>query len=53
MLCAATNGRKGLNKMIDILTHEILICLGLLGVNNLNDLMKIILKKILQYLNPH
>ena len=35
---AATNGRNGLNKMIDILQHEILVCMRLLGVNNLNDL---------------
>ena len=32
MLRTATNGREGLNKMIDILTHEILVCMRLLGV---------------------
>ena len=31
--------------MIDILTHEILVCMRLLGVNNLNDLNKNYIKK--------
>ncbi len=37
---AATNGRNGLNKMIEILSSEILICMRLLGVNNLKTLDK-------------
>ena len=49
---AATNGRKGLNKMIDILTHEILICLRLLGVNNLNDLNENYIKKDISISEP-
>ena len=42
---AATNGRNGLNKMIDILQHEILVCMRLLGVNKLNDLNENYIKK--------
>ena len=49
---AATNGRKGLNKMIDILSHEILICLRLLGVNNLNDLNENYIKKDISISKP-
>ena len=49
---AATNGRNGLNKMIDILTHEILICLRLLGVNNLNDLNENYIKKDISISQP-
>ena len=49
---AATNGRDGLNKMIDILQHEILVCMRLLGVNNLNDLDDNYIKKDTSISNP-
>ena len=49
---AATNGRKGLNKMIDILTHEILVCMRLLGVNCLGDLNSNYVKKDISISNP-
>ena len=49
---AATNGRDGLNKMIDILQHEILVCMRLLGVNNLNDLNDNYIKKDISISNP-
>ena len=49
---AATNGRKGLNKMIDILQHEILVCMRLLGVNNLNDLNENYIKKDVAITEP-
>ena len=49
---AATNGRKALNKMIDILTHEILVCMRLLGVNNLNDLNENYIKKDISISKP-
>ena len=49
---AATNGTKGLNKMIDILTHEILVCMRLLGVNNLDALNKNYIKKDISISEP-
>ena len=49
---AATNGREGLNKMIDILTHEILVCMRLLGVNNLDDLNSNYIKKDISISEP-
>ncbi len=49
---AATNGRNGLNKMIDILQHEISVCMRLLGVNNLNDLNDKYIKKDISISNP-
>ena len=49
---AATNGRDGLNKMIDILQHEILVCMRLLGVNNFNDLNDNYIKKDISISNP-
>ena len=49
---AATNGREGLNKMIDILTSEILICMRLLGVNNLDDLNSNYVKKDISISDP-
>ena len=49
---AATNGREGLNKMIDILTHEILVCMRLLGVNNLDDLNSDYIKKDISISEP-
>ena len=49
---AATNGREGLNKMIDILTHEILVCMRLLGVNFLGDLNSNYVKKDISISNP-
>ena len=49
---AATNGRNGLNKMIDILQHEILVCMRLLGVNNLNDLDENYIKKDFSISDP-
>ena len=49
---AATNGREGLNKMIDILTQEILICMRLLGVNCLDDLNSNYIKKDVSISNP-
>ena len=49
---AATNGRNGLNKMIDILQHEILVCMRLLGVNNLHDLNDNYIKKDISISNP-
>ena len=49
---AATNGRNGLNKMIDILQHEILVCMRLLGVNNLNDLDDNYIKKDFSISDP-
>ena len=49
---AATNGRNGLNKMIDILQHEILVCMRLLGVNNLNDLNENYIKKDISISEP-
>ena len=49
---AATNGRNGLNKMIDILTHEILVCMRLLGVNNLDDLNSNYIKKDISISEP-
>ena len=35
---AAAGGKEGLNRMIEILYDEFLICLRLLGVNSLNEL---------------
>ena len=49
---AATNGRNGLNKMIDILQNEILVCMRLLGVNNLNDLNENCIKKDISISDP-
>ena len=49
---AATNGREGLNKMIDILTHEILVCMRLLGVNCLSDLNSNYVKKDISISDP-
>jgi len=49
---AATNGREGLNKMIDILTHEILVCMRLLGVNCLDDLNSNYVKKDISISDP-
>ena len=49
---AATNGREGLNKMIDILTHEILVCMRLLGVNCLGDLNSKFVKKDISISDP-
>ena len=49
---AATNGREGLNKMMDILTHEILVCMRLLGVNNLDDLNSNYIKKDISISEP-
>ncbi len=49
---AATNGRIGLNKMIDILENEILICMRLLGLNSLNDLDNNYIKKDISISNP-
>ena len=49
---AATNGREGLNKMIDILTHEILVCMRLLGVNCLGDLNSNYVKKDISISDP-
>ncbi len=49
---AATNGREGLNKMIDILTHEILVCMRLLGVNCLGDLNSNHVKKDISISDP-
>ena len=40
------------NKMIDILQHEILVCMRLLGVNNLNDLDNNCIKKDISISNP-
>lgn len=49
---AAANGREGLNKMIDILTHEILVCMRLLGVNCLGDLNSNYVKKDISISDP-
>ncbi len=49
---AATNGREGLNKMIDILTNEILVCMRLLGVNCLSDLNSNYVKKDVSISDP-
>ena len=49
---AATNGRDGLNKMIDILTNEILVCMRLLGVKNLDDLNCNYVKKDISISEP-
>ena len=49
---AAANGREGLNKMIDILTHEILVCMRLLGVNCLDDLNSNYVKKDISISDP-
>ncbi len=49
---AATNGRQGLNKMIDLLTHEILVCMRLLGINKLDDLNYNCIKKDISISKP-
>tara|TARA_A100001015_G_scaffold301399_1_gene388157 strand:- start:1767 stop:2867 length:1101 start_codon:yes stop_codon:yes gene_type:complete len=49
---AATNGRQGLNKMIDLLSHEILVCMRLLGVNKLDDLNYNCIKKDISISKP-
>ena len=49
---AATNGREGLNKMIDILTQEILVCMRLLGVKCLDDLDSNYVKKDISISDP-
>ena len=38
--------------MIDILKHEILVCMRLLGVNNLNDLNENYIKKDISISKP-
>ena len=38
--------------MIDILTQEILVCMRLLGVNNLNDLNENYIKKDISISEP-
>ena len=38
--------------MIDILQHEILVCMRLLGVNNFNDLNDNYIKKDISISNP-
>ena len=49
---AATNGREGLNKMIDIMQHDILVCKRLLGVNKLDDLNGNYIKKDISISEP-